>query len=167
MNHRLSRLLPLPSQDVFQIFLCMISCALYVSRTYGMEGPGELDLTINVMFTIDFVLRLYCSEKRLLSYPMRGQRNGDAHPVLLSLFSRCFLRRQFLCSPFAVIDYVTILPVFYKATTSSRTDGLLLSLQFLRFTRILKMMKLFSTMQHSATGTTASCFMLEDDPLRA
>jgi hypothetical protein len=101
--------------DVFQMCLSIIGCALYVSSTYDYEVPLVVDLILTLLFTIDYLWKLYAASRRL----------------------------KFMRSFFAIIDVLTCIPFYIEVlldVVDPNSDTV--SISFVRIARILRLIRI-------------------------
>ena len=94
-----------------QVLLSVTACGIYVYETYGHQSNADIDFIFGGLFFVDFALRLFAAQRRL----------------------------RHILSAEALVDLLTILPVFLRATA---TQSLGSSLNFLRFSQILRIMRI-------------------------
>ena len=118
--------------DLFQVLMSLLSCFLYVASTYGADQPYEIDWTITILFSIDYVLRFFIANNRL-AYPF---------------------------SFFAIVDIVACMPVYLEwanvgGNSSLRFVRFLRVLRVLRIIRAFRMIAVFSSASSKALLTLA------------
>ncbi|RHY32202.1 hypothetical protein DYB32_002769 [Aphanomyces invadans] len=113
--------------DMFQTLVSLVACAVCVVQSYHDDVVvPEVDLSFGVIFATDYCLRLYCAKNRLL------------FPFTFS----------------AIIDLLAVAPTIYDYVTrdsSTNPTGQRPKFAFLRFVRVLRIMKAIQMSRHSAT----------------
>ncbi|RHY62061.1 hypothetical protein DYB30_010994, partial [Aphanomyces astaci] len=115
--------------DMFQTLVSLVACAVCVVQSYHDEFVvPSMDLSFGVIFAADYCLRFYCAKNRLW------------FPFTFS----------------AIIDVLAVAPTIYDYVTNDST-GQRPTFAFLRFVRILRIMKAIQMSRHSSanhfTGT--------------
>jgi len=103
-----------------------------VYETYGYKIGTETDLIFGLLFFFDFALRLFAARRRW----------------------------QHIFSVEALVDILTILPIFLKATVNPDSSA---SLNFLRFSQILRIMRIlraFKLLNNRLSAVTRSTMQL-------
>eukprot|EP00753_Platysulcus_tardus_P017880 PLAT6619.1.p1 GENE.PLAT6619.1~~PLAT6619.1.p1 ORF type:complete len:1209 (+),score=570.20 PLAT6619.1:146-3772(+) len=123
--------------DIFQVFLSMLACILYVVETYRKTQAWDwmeiLEVVMTVFFLADYVFALYIAERRL----------------------------RFIISLQGLVDLFTIVPVFLKlspqSTFATRTLGFL---RFIRILRIMRILRAFRVLDHALSPVRRQTFNL-------
>jgi voltage-gated potassium channel len=107
--------------DLVQSILSVVSCTFYVLATYSIDVPVWLDLAITALFLLDYILRWYAAQSRW-KYPF---------------------------SFFAVVDFLTILPVVLQTVVPLLIPSFalvgapaLIGLYFLRMVRVIRIVRI-------------------------
>lgn len=95
-----------------------------MAGTYAFVAPQSVDQTFTVLFTMDLLLRLAASSQRI----------------------------TFLCSPMAIVDILTVTPVYLEWLGDMDNGN---SLNFLRFIRVLRVMRILRTFKVINNGMNA------------
>ncbi|ETV86365.1 hypothetical protein, variant 2 [Aphanomyces astaci] len=110
--------------DMFQTLVSLVACAVCVVQSYHDEFVvPSMDLSFGVIFAADYCLRFYCAKNRLW------------FPFTFS----------------AIIDVLAVAPTIYDYVTNDST-GQRPTFAFLRFVRILRIMKAIQMSRHSSAN---------------
>ena len=125
------------SWDIFQVFLSVVTCILYVVSTYypsTSQDPADLlDWSVTVVFILDYIIRWYVSINRF-TYPFTF---------------------------FAVIDLLACLPVIITwilLITDVPSNSSLNILRVVRVFRVLRIIRTFKMLNSSLDPVTEALF---------
>jgi hypothetical protein len=117
--------------DVLQTLLSITACVTHVLGTYGIESPEVriarharraashsaasqvFDLVITLVFTVDYLLRLFAAERRL----------------------------RYIMSPSSIVDIAAIVPAYVDMLQSNASGSPLVFVRFVRVLRVMRVLR--------------------------
>lgn len=109
--------------DVAQSVFSLIACGIYVIDTYSDEAAElnwkwYIEISLTAFFALDYCLALFLAPSKL----------------------------RYLFSAFAIVDLLTILPVFIPIFLQGRREGTV-NLGILRVVRVLRVLRAYATLR--------------------